>query len=794
MAKKYQPNLLEPKWRQKWQEDGLYKVDINSKGNNYYVLVELAYTSGDLHMGHWFTFSYGDILARYNRMLGFNVIYPNGFDAFGLPAENAAIKNNIHPKDWTFGNVEKMTKQFSTMGASFDWDYSIVAADPEYYRWNQWIFLKLLEKGLVYKGRVLSNWCPVDQTVLANENIEAGRCWRCGSEVEQKEIEQWFIKITDYADRLIWQDPPQADWPKALREAQNNWIGRSQGLMIQFEDLEVFTTRPDTIFGATFLVINPEHKLLDQYIKPETRSKVEKYVEKAKKKSELERKENKDKTGVFTGSFVRNPLSGEDVPVWVADYVLPGYGTGAIMGVPAHDERDFEFAKKFGLEIKFVIKSETGDLKKDQPLESEGILIDSGEYTDLPSAKAREKISEYIVEHNLGSYQIQYHLKNWSISRQRYWGTPVPIIHCEKDGIMPVPEEDLPVELPYKVDYQPKGKPPLATAEEWLNVKCPKCGGPAKREAETMDTFIDSAWYFFRYLDPKNQKNIFDKDRIASWMPVDIYIGGAEHTFGHALYSRFISKFFKDLGLVEFEEYANKRVHHGVILGPDGHRMSKSRGNVVNPDEQVKQYGADAIRVYLSFLGPFDIVTPWRVEGINGIYHFLQRIWGLSDQVEQNLELTAEDSRNQHKTIRKVKDDIKELKFNTAIAALMEYLNYLSRKAKVAKEEYKTLLLLLAPFAPHITEELWQMLGESYSIHQQKWPKFDPTKIEEDVVKIVIQVNSKVRDVLEVAKDGMNKEEVEELAKKSPKVQKFLENKDIKKSIYIPGEILNLVV
>ncbi len=795
MIKKYQPKDLEPKWQLKWQEDGLYKVDINSKENNYYVLVELAYSSGDLHMGHWFTFSYGDVLSRYNRMLGSNVIYPNGFDAFGLPAENAAIKNGTHPKDWTYANVQKMRKQFYTLGASFDWDYSTIASDPEYYRWNQWIFLKLLEKGLAYKGKVLSNWCPVDQTVLANENIEGGRCWRCGSEVVQKEIEQWFVKITNYADRLIWQDPPQADWPKALREAQNNWIGKSQGLLVKFDDLEVFTTRPDTIFGVTFIVINPEHKLLNQFIKPETRSKIEKYVDEAKKKTELERKENKAKTGVFTGSYVKNPLSKEEIPIWVADYVLAGYGTGAVMGVPGHDQRDFEFAQKFGLKVVEVIKQpeEYGELIKSYV--GEGVLINSNGYDDMSSAEAREKISKHIVEHNLGSYKTQYHLRDWSISRQRYWGTPVPIIYCGDCGMIPVPEADLPVELPYKVDYMPKGKPPLATAEDWIKVKCPKCGKMGKREAETMDTFIDSAWYFFRYLDPKNEKEIFNRERIANWMPIDIYIGGAEHTFGHALYSRFITMFFKDLGLIKFEEYANKRVHHGVILGPDGHRMSKSRGNVVNPDEQVKDYGADAIRVYLSFLGPFDIVTPWKPEGINGVYHFLQRIWNLFDKIDQSIQPTVDDLRMLNKTIKKVGNDITELKFNTAIAALMEWLNSLSRKDKVAKDEYKTFLLLLAPFAPHMTEELWQILGQEYSIHKQSWPKFDQSKIEQDVIKIVIQVNSKVRDILELSKDEVeDQQKIELLAKQSQKVQKFLETAEIKKVIYIPAKLLNFVI
>lgn len=755
MTKKYLPKEIEGKWQKKWQEEKLYFTDLSNSKNHYYVLVELAYTSGDLHLGHWFTFSMGDILARFKRMQGYNVVFPNGFDAFGLPAENAAIKEGIHPSDFTYSNVERMTSQFKTMGSTIDWEKTMVACDLKYYKWNQWIFLKMLEKGLAYKGKLMSNWCPNDQTVLANENVEAGKCWRCGSDVIQKEIEQWFLKITDYADKLIWTNSPQVNWPKSLREAQNSWIGKSQGMVLDFDGISVFTTRPETTDGATFLVLAPEHPKVKNLTKPKHKDDIESYIKVVKSKSELERKEDKDKTGVFTGSYVTNPVTNQKIPVWVADYVLMEYGTGAIMAVPAADERDKEFAKKFNLSI-----VET-------------------------SFQAKPK----------GEKKVNYHLHDWSISRQRYWGTPVPIIYCDKCGMVPVPEKDLPVELPYKVDYAPKGKPPLATAKDWVNVSCPKCAGPAKREVETMDTFIDSSWYFFRYLDPQNDQEIFDKKIISDWMPADIYIGGAEHTLGHALYSRFVSKFLKDLGLIKFDEYADKRIHHGTILGPDGARMSKSKGNVINPDEQVKEFGADSVRVYLAFLGPYDIVTSWKTEGINGIYHFLQRVWGLFDKIFKDIKLNFKDLNTLNRTIKKVGEDIEVLKNNTAIAALMEWLNYLSRKEKISQEEYKTFLILLAPFAPHITEELWSMLGGKFSIHQQSWPKVDKKYLEESQINIVVQINGKVRDVLLIDKDIVKKEsDIKYLALKSKRIQKFLEKKSPKKTIYVQGRVINLVI
>ena len=836
--KKYFPNEIEPKWQKKWQGKGLYKFKFDSKKKKYYNLVELPYPSGDLHLGHWFAFTPADAHARFKKMSGFNVFFPNGFDAFGLPAENAAIKRGIHPKDWTMKNIENMIKQFATMGTMIDWDYTVITCLPEYYRWNQWIFLKMFEKGLAYRGKALSNWCPSCNTVVANENIEVGKCWRCQTEVVQKEVEQWFLAITKYADDLIWKNPPQADWPKQVREAQNNWIGKSEGMLLQFpisdasrqsrfsDDalrtssqsskisrslseslssdfkdnqnekatafgspqselppvlmengklsmvnsqsyIEVFTTRPETADGATFLVVSPEH----EFVKNISLKEVQDYVKEAKKKTEMERKEDRTKSGKFSGKYVKNPVTGRDIPVWISDYVLAGYGTGAIMAVPFADERDREFAEKFNLPI---VKT---------------------------SFKAKPT----------GEKKVNYHLHDWSISRQRYWGTPVPVIHCPKDGLVAVPMEDLPVELPYNVDYTPKGKPPLATDEEWLNVKCPKCGGKAKRDAETLDTFFDSSWYYYRYVSPEYKDGPFDKLKVKELLPVDVYFGGSEHTLGHTLYARFFTKFFKDLGLISFDEFANKRVQHGVILGPDGNRMSKSRGNVVNPDDVVREYGADAVRLYICFMMPYESTGPWSTGAISGIYRFLKRVWDLQNKI-QNSEsrvqnkLNPEDLNQMHSAIKKVGEDLDNFHFNTGVAALMTWLNFLSSKKEIGEEEYKTFLKLLSPFAPYITEEIWQSLNSSAkSIHLESWPIFNPQYLVMDEIAIVVQVNGKVRDTIRIQSSPASPSEagraelriqnkVEEEARKSEKVKKYLEGNPIKKVIYVEGKIINFVI
>lgn len=809
IMKKYIPANIEGKWQKKWSEDKLYLTDLSETKNKYYVLVELPYTSGDLHMGHWFTFTMGDILARFKKRQGLNVLFPNGFDTFGLPAENAAIKNNMHPKDWTYANIKQMRKQFDTMGVSIDWEKTAITCESEYYKWNQWIFLKMFEKDIAYRGKALANWCPNCQTVLANENVELGRCWRCDSEVVQKEIDQWFLKLTEYADQLIWQDPPQVDWPKPLVMSQNNWIGKSEGVMLSFKvkdmdiHFEMFDSVPQTFMAQTFTVIAPEHPKVKKLVKGTKYEKeVMEFVEKLrKKKAENKFEIDKETEGIFTGRYIEYTPTGKLIPIWVASFVIYEYGTG-VVNSSAHDERDFAFAKKYGLKLHPVMfPPDPVEAEKVKNLEycyhhaPEGILEEPKEFKGRKWGEVREDIIKYIEKKGYGKRKVQYHLHNWSISRQRYWGTPIPIIYCDNCGTVPVPEKDLPVELPYEVDYTPQGKPPLATAEEWVKVKCPKCGSKAFREVETMDGFVDNSWYFYRYLDHKNNKKIFERKLVHDWIPVDIYIGGAEHTVGHTLYSRFFTKFFHDLGLISFDEYALKRVHHGVILGPDGARMSKSQGNVVNPDEEVKKYGADAIRIYLMFLGPFDIVTAWNPNGVNGIYHFLQRVWMLQEKLQTtHYKLRTEDLRIMHKTIKKVGEDIEALKYNTAIASLMEWLNHLSKKTKVSKEEYKTFLMLLAPFAPHITEELWHILKEEYSIHQQSFPQFDKKYLEEDDVSVVVQVNGKVRDILVIQKDKVsNKEVIEKMAKEAPKVKRFLERDNVEKVVYVPGKVINFV-
>lgn len=796
--RKYIPSQIESKWQKEWAENRTYGTGL-SKPKKYYVLAEFAYPSGDLHVGHWFTFGGADIYARMKRMQGYNVFFPNGFDSFGLPAEGAAIKRGIHPKDWTESNIVQMKKQFSTLGASFDFYGDLASHKPIFYKWNQWIFLRMFERGIAYRGKYLANWCPFDQTVLANEAVDGGKCWRCGSEVIQKEVEQWFFRITEYADRLIWPEDAKVNWPKSVKDSQNEWIGRSEGAEVKFkvEDISkyinVYTTRVDTIFGATFLVLAPEHPLLPDLIKPDQKKSVEEYLKKANKKSELERKENKEKTGVFTGSFAINPFNNQNVPIWVADYVLPGYGTGAIMAVPAHDERDFEFAQKFGLEILQVIESE--DKKVELPFLAYGKLINSGDFTGFNSSEAQKKMIDWLIENKLGSKMIQYHIHDWSISRQRYWGTPIPIIHCDECGMVPVPDADLPIELPYDVDFQPKGKSPLASNEKWLNVKCPKCGKQAKRDADTMDTFVDSSWYFFRYLDPNLQTELFDQALASKIMPVNIYFGGAEHTLGHTLYSRFFTKFFKDLGLTDLDEYALRRINHGIVLGPDGQKMSKSRGNVVNPDEEVKKFGADAVRIHVAFFMPYDGVGPWISERIWGPFHFLERVWGLLDKIDKKLELKPADFNILNKTVQKVTNDTEEIKFNTAIAALMEWLNFLSKRDKISEIEYKTYLKLLAPFAPHMTEELWHELGETESVHLQGWPEVEEQYLSQEALKIVVQVNGKVRDIISLDRELIdNDKKVEELALLSSKVQKFMSDSKPVKTIYVKGKLLNFVI
>ncbi|MGH7246346.1 MAG: leucine--tRNA ligase [Candidatus Levyibacteriota bacterium] len=806
---KYFPSEIEKKWQEKWAQSGIHRFAESNKKKKYYTLVELPYPSGDLHIGHWFTFVAPDVLSRLKKMQGYNVFFPMGYDAFGLPAENAAIKRNIHPKDWTEKNIETMTKQFETMGTMIDWDHVTITCKPEYFTWNQWIFQKMFEKGIAYRGKTLSNWCPTDQTVLANEHVENGKCWRCGTVVVQKEVEQWFLKITDYAEKLLWNENGNGvDWPKSVMTAQNEWIGKKEGIEITYdiedsnEKVTVFTTRPDTNFGATFIAIAPENQLVGEITTPEQMEEVEKYVTEANKKTELQRmEEGRQKSGVFTGRYAINHLTGYKMPIWVSDFVLINFGTGALVGVPGHDKRDFEFAEAYGLDVKRVVVGEDGDTSPiesfDQVQEEEGTMINSDFLNGMDIHAATKKMMEYIEEKGWGKRVTTYHLHDWSVSRQRYWGTPVPMIDCPKCGIVPVPEKDLPVTLPYDVDYQPKGKAPLASNDEWMRVTCPSCGGEARRDPETLDTFFDSAWYYYRYVDPNYTKGPFESSQVAKLMPLDIYFGGGEHTLGHTLYARFFTKFFKDLGMVGFDEFALKRVQHGIVLGPDGNKMSKSKGNVINPDDLVKEFGTDAVRIYLSFMMPYAATGPWATGAMYGMFRFLKRVWDLQGKIGSE-NVAKKDLLWMHRTAKKVGEDIAGIKFNTAVSELMKWLNYLEIKQSVTEDEYKWFLVVLSPFAPHITEEIWQsMFGNAkafHSIHQESWPQIDEKNIVEDQITIIVQVNGRVRDTLQVTQaDSFVQTSVETVAKESEKVKKYLVG-EIRHIVFVPGKIINFVV
>ncbi len=965
----YDPKQIENKWQKEWEKSGIYKAPDTVDGKeNEYVLVEFAYPSGNLHLGHWYAFSIPDIYARYLRMHGKNVLYPMGFDAFGLPAENAAIKRGLNPRVWTFDNIDYMRKQLHSMGATFDWSREVITASPEYYKWTQWMFTKFLEKGLVYQSETPVNWCPADKTVLANEQVVDGKCERCGAVVEKRNMLQWNLKITDYADRLV-SDLESLDWPKPIKESQKNWIGRSEGAEIDFllefkktpganenrgpngerAAIKVFTTRPDTIFGATYLVLAPEHLWVtlatdESHDVLENKEEVRAYVASVKNKTDIQRSAlDKDKSGVeLKGVKAINPATKEEIPIWIADYVLPNYGTGAIMAVPAHDERDFEFAKKYKLPISQVIlpvftdadnpprpgkkdtnrhvvqvvlrnknkevlihflkdkkwegldpktfiiggveegetpeeaaareiKEETGyvnfklvqkmpfefqsnffaahkdvnrkahvhtfvfdlvDEQRGEIVEDEyftkdsqetkwishdeigatlstedqkttwryleqggfsysdhGILVNSAEFDGLKSEEAKKKIIESVG----GELVTRFKLRDWVVSRQRYWGCPIPVIHCQKCGSAPVPEEDLPVVLPDIQDYLPTddGKSPLAKATAWVNVKCPTCGGDAKRETDTLDTFIDSSWYFLRYLDSKNDKEFASKDKLKQWMPINFYSGGAEHTTMHLLYSRFWHKVLFDLGLVNEAEPYTRRMNRGLILGPDGQKMSKSKGNVIDPDKEVERFGSDSVRMYLAFIGPYNEVGayPWNPDGIVGVRRFLEKVWRLQNKIggENNDESLL------HRTIKKVSEEIASMKMNTGVSALMILVNAFEKQGKVSKGEYETLLKLLAPFAPHMTEELWHELGHGDSIHASEWPKHDESKLQSSEVTIVVQVNGKVRGSFQASPEITEQESFQQ-AQSMPEVAKWLTGKEVAKTIFVPGKLVNFVL
>jgi leucyl-tRNA synthetase len=786
----YEPETIERKWQEIWEAERAFYVSNPEPGTEpeqkFYMLEMLPYPSGTLHMGHVLNYTLGDVLTHFRRRNGWSVLRPMGFDSFGLPAENAAIREGGHPREIIERNIEHIRGEMRRLGWAIDWDRETSAHEPEYYRWTQWLFLRFFEAGLAYRKEAPVNWCPLDQTVVANEYVIDGKCERCGTPVIARNMEQWFFRITAYADQLL-ADLDTIDWPARTKAIQTNWIGRSEGAELLFRleeldlDIPVFTTRPDTLFGATFFVLAPEHPVVEQVANDEVHA----YVAGAASRS-VEERQTKEKDGIFTGHDVVNPATEERIPVWVADYVLMDYGTGAIMAVPAHDERDREFAEQYDLPVRPVIDDESQT------------LIDSGEFTDLPADEGKQKIVEWLRNKGRGAPAISYRLRDWSFSRQRYWGCPIPIIHCGGCGAVPVPEDQLPLLLPEVEDYRPKGKPPLASNEEWMNVDCPRCGKPAQREADTMDTFVDSSWYFLRYCDPHNDEAPFDRRIVDYWMPIDQYIGGIDHATGHLLYSRFFVKALNDWELLGVREPFQRLFHQGWVR-QGGTKMSKSKGNVTSPDQLADMYGADAVRLYILFMGPADQDMEWTEEGVEGVSRFLRRLWRVvNDVIEQapDGEPTATDlARAAHRTIARVTDDIdRRFQFNTPIAAVMELVNEISAAPvdPAARFAAETAVTLIQPYAPHIAEELWERLGHE-RLWEQPWPQADPALVERETFELVIQVNGKVRDRVEVPADEPE-EELVARAKASPKVQAFLDGKQIRKEIVVPGKLVNLVV
>ncbi len=766
------------------------------------------YPSGNLHMGHVRNYAIGDVIARYKRMNGFEVLHPIGWDAFGLPAENAAIKHNTHPTEWTAKCIERMTKQLKKLGISYDWDREVTTCKEDYYKWTQWLFLKFFENDLAFRKKATVNWCPGCQTVLANEQVKEDKCWRCSSLVEKKGLEQWFLKITKYADRLLNDIEKLKGWPEPVKIMQRNWIGKSRGAEIRFkikgnrdvqsQVLSVYTTRPDTLFGVTYMVLAPEHPLVDDLTKGTKHEKeVQKFKEKVKHETLHEREESSGKEGVFTGAYAINPANNEEIPIWISDYVLMEYGTGAVMAVPAHDQRDFEFAKAHNLPIKIVIKDGSRDVQSqasdNQAFVDEGIMVNSGQFNGQPSSQGLKNIGD-----KFGTWQTKYKLRDWLISRQRYWGAPIPIIYCEKCGIVAVPEKDLPVKLPKNVKFTGKGSSPLAQVKEFVDAKCPKCKSPAKRETDTMDTFMCSSWYFYRYCDAKNNKQAFAKDKVNRFMPVDQYIGGIEHAILHLLYSRFFAKVLYDLKLVPTDEPFTNLLTQGMVV-KDGAKMSKSKGNVVDPDQIIEKYGADTARLFILFASPPQKELEWSDKGVEGCYRFLNRVQRLVNEnfkpqtSKSKINPKSQITKKLHQTIKTVTDDIKRFSFNTAIARLMELVNELTKAENTDKEIMKALLIMLAPFAPYISEELWRKLGNKKSIHLEAWPKFDAAIAKEEEITIPVQVNGKLRDAIKVAADAQ-KDTILSAAKESEKVKNFTSGKRVVKEIYVPNRMVNLLV
>jgi len=785
----------------------LYKTDEDPQKPKHYALTMLPYPSGDLHVGHWYAMTPSDTRARFMRMQGYRVFFPIGFDAFGLPAENAAINRGIHPYKWTMSNIENMRGQLRQMGAMFDFDSEIVTCDPEYYRWNQWFFLRFLEKGLAYRKEAPVDWCPKDNTTLAREQVVGPdrRCERCGTPVVKKNLAQWLFKITDYVEELL--DFSEIDWPERVETLQKNWIGRSEGAEILFDvpdygPVEVFTTRPDTLFGATFFVMAPEHPAVEKITTPEQADEVRAYVERAGRMTEIDRMDaTREKTGVFTGAYATNPANGEEIPIYVADYVLLAYGTGAIMAVPAHDERDFEFARKYELPIRPVVAPPDWNGEElEVAYIDEGPMVNSGQFDGTPNVEGKAAVTSWLEERGVGRSAVTYRLRDWLISRQRYWGTPIPIIYCKECGTVPVPEEDLPVLLPEDAEFMPTGESPLKLHEGFRNTTCPRCGGPAQRETDTMDTFVDSSWYQYRYLSPHYDKGPFDPERGERWLPVDQYTGGIEHATMHLLYTRFFTKGMRDLGLVWFDEPMTRLFNQGIILGEDAEKMSKSRGNVVNPQEFVDRYGSDALRCYLMFIGPWYQGGPWDPRGIEGVARFLRRAHSLvTPSRPSGGEADPEElDRRTARLVKRVTEDLRAFRFNTALAALMEHTNYLlAVRGEVGERAWRdalrTFVLVLAPFAPHHAEEMWALMGFPYSVHEQAWPEWDEGLIAEKAFTLVVQVNGKLRDRIE-APAGVSEDTAKELALASMKVRPHVEGREIRKSVYVPGRLVNFVV
>jgi leucyl-tRNA synthetase len=813
---KYEPSEIEPKWQKYWEEKGLFKTPQRSEKPKYYMLVMFPYPSGTLHVGHVKNYVIGDAVARYKRMRGYNVLHPFGYDAFGLPAENAAIERKIHPKDWTLDNINTIRRQIKRLGISYDWDREVITCLEPYYKWTEWIFLKLYEAKLAYKKKAAVNWCPRCMTSLANEQVKDGRCERCGTPITIRHLEQWFFKITDYAERLLKDLDKLTGWPEHVKTMQKNWIGESKGAKVKFKvdgldlDIEIFTTRPDTLWGVTFMALAPESPLVEQIVLPELKHALEHFLVRVSTQDRHRRGSlEAEKEGFFTGRYAINPVNGEKVPIYVANYILMEYGTGAIMGVPAHDQRDYEFAKKYGIPIRQVIKpSEPFDEGK--AYDGPGVMINSGPLSGTKIPEEMEKVVDWLEEKGLGERSEQYKLRDWLISRQRYWGAPIPIVYCEKCGVVPVPEKDLPVTLPYDVEFLPTGQSPLALKEEFKKTTCPKCGGPATREVDTMDTFVDSSWYFLRYVNPDLEDAPFKKEDVDYWLPVDQYVGGVEHAILHLLYSRFITKVLHDLGYLSFDEPFTNLFTQGMIY-KDGAKMSKSKGNVVSPDDMIEKYGADTLRLYILFMGPPEKDAEWSDAGIEGVHRFIRRAWSLIDKIAS---LNDQDSsemgprerelrRKLHSALLKITQDMEGgFKFNTAISGLMELVNdvsdYLQQipqeqwHVSLLKEFAEKFVLMISPFAPHFAEELWHAMGKTTSIMEESWPMYDPEALKMEEVEIAVQVNGRLRDRIRIPVDA-TKQDALKIALESEKVKKFL-NGEPKDAIYVPKRLLNIIV